>query len=178
MSVRHAQRTHEKQQTCPLWFTCLCHLLLCATTVDDSVTLTNTAVTARRQAIPTSPCIEKNSRPGNVSTGGLSKQRQICTWPCLWCGVIAADKLRTDVFGVIFTPPSSSLHDPLFLSSLLPVPPNLGLIVSVIKHSCTDPSLNPLSSVDYMGVKGLPSHSPVTQPCSPHGNAPLFPRHR
>ena len=62
-----------------------------------------------------------------------------------------------------FLPPSSS--------------PNLGLIVSVIKHSCTDPSLNPLSSADYMGVRGLSSQSPVTQPCSLHGDALLFPWH-
>lgn len=42
--------------------------------------------------------------------------RLICTWPFLWLCVVAADKVRTDVFGVIFTllPPTPPLLDPLF----------------------------------------------------------------
>lgn len=53
--------------------------------------------------------------------------------------------------------PSSCPTIPYSLPSSLPpsTSPNLGLIVSVIKHSCTDPSPNPLSSADYTGVRGL-----------------------
>lgn len=96
----------------------LYRLLFCATIVGVSVTLTAIAITARRQTIPTSPHV-KNPRSGNISAGGLSKGRQICTWPCLWFGVIAADKLRTDVFVVIFTLPSAPpviLYPPLLPS--------------------------------------------------------------
>lgn len=92
--------------------------------------------------------------------------RLICTRPCLWLCVVAADKVRTDVFGVIFTPPPKST----ILSSLPPVSSssNLGLIVFVIKHSCTDPSVNPLTLADYMGVRGLFSHTDQSSSHTPH----------
>lgn len=60
---------------------------------------------------------------------------------------------------------------PPSLTVLSPLPPvssssNLGLIVFVIKHSCTDPSVNPLTSADYKGARGLFSHSDQSPP--PH----------
>lgn len=58
----------------------------------------------------------------------------------------------------------------MILSSLPPVSSssNLGLIVFVIKHSCTDPSVNPLTSADYMGVRGLYSHTDQSGSHAPH----------
>lgn len=102
-------------------FHILHHLLVCATTVNVSVTLTNIGFTEKRQRIPTSPHVKK-PRSGNISAGSLSKQRQICTWPRLWFGGKAAEKLRTDVFGV--PPPTPLSHFPcdrLFPSFLVPV---------------------------------------------------------
>lgn len=173
------QRLAGGVRSCLQWFTCLCHLLVCATALDVSVTLTNIAITMRQQSIPTSPRI-KNPRSGNISAGGLSKRRQICTWPCLRCGVLAADKLRTDVFVAPFPPlPWSSI--PFLATSSFP---NLGVIVCVIKHSCTDSFFfffNPLSSADCMGVKkkkkkeGSRLTESSSQTCSPHGNVQLFP---
>lgn len=101
--------------------------------------------------------------------------RLICPRPCLWLCVVAADKVRTDVFGVIFTPPTS-----MILSSLPPVSSssNLGLIVFVIKHSCTDPSVNPLTPADYMGVGWGGSPPTQTGPAAlrpPHGSVLLAP---
>lgn len=67
------------------------------------------------------------------------------------------------MFGVIFTPrPTPTPTPSMILSSLPPVSSssNLGLIVFVIKHSCTDPSVNPLTPADYMGGRG---GSPPTQ---------------
>lgn len=106
VSLGHPLRPHNTTRSYPLWFTCLCHLLVGASIVSVSVTLTNPAISLRRQTIPTSPRV-KNPRSGNISAGSLSKRRHICTWPCLWFGVIATDKLRTDVLGVVFTPPPS-----------------------------------------------------------------------
>lgn len=134
----------------------------------------NTAVMARDRWIPRAFAC-KNQGLETFPQAASLHLRLICTRPCLWLCVVAVDKVRTDVFGVISTlllPPP--LHDPLFppVSSSF----NLGLIVFVIKHSCTDPSANPLTSPDYMGVRGaLLPHGPVQQPCTPHANALLAP---
>lgn len=171
------QRLAGGVRSCLQWFTCLCHLLVCATALDVSVTLTNIAITMRQQSIPTSPRI-KNPRSGNISAGGLSKRRQICTWPCLRCGVLAADKLRTDVFVAPFPPlPWSSI--PFLATSSFP---NLGVIVCIIKHSCTD-SFFLTHLVQLIGwelkkkekKEGSRLTESSSQTCSPHGNVQLFP---
>lgn len=84
----------------------------------------------------------------------------------VWC--YTTDKLRTDVFGVIFNPPSPHGPRPPLLFA---VSSNLGLIVSVIKHSCTDPSLNPLSSADYKRLRWLFSLRVQPQNIQRHGSA-------
>ena len=96
--------------------------------------------------------------------------RLICTWPCLWLCIVTADKVRTDVFGVILKPPPPTPPACMIPSSLPPVSSssNLGLIVFVIKHSCTDPSVNPLTSADYTRVRGLFSHTDQSSRHAPH----------
>ena len=51
--------------------------------VDVAVTLLNMAFTVRQQKIPTGPPEFKNLRSGNISAGGRTKWRQICTRPRL-----------------------------------------------------------------------------------------------
>lgn len=83
------------------------------TAVDVTVTLTNAAIAARRQTIPTSPRVKKpkvwkrfRRRPFQMETDLYMAMLAVCCY--------TADKLRTDVFGVIFTLPLLLLpHDPL-----------------------------------------------------------------
>lgn len=149
---------------------CICHLLVYAHAVNVSVTQTRAPVIARRQTFPQ----------------GLAAYLQAarCTFETdlyramLWFGVIAADKPRTDVFGVVFF---SSPSPPIFFFFLrLDRPPthvhthtlstssNLGIIVSVIKPSCKDLPLKPLSSADYMEVRGLSSLTVQSHSPAPH----------
>lgn len=130
----------------------------CATIVGASVTLTNTAVTSRRQTIPTSPHVKKpkvwkhfRRRPFRAETDLYMAMLVV------WC--YSCRQTEDRCVCSYFQPPFLLPHDPLFPPPLPPSSsPNLGLIVSVIKHSWTDPSLNPLSSADYTGVRGLSSH--------------------
>lgn len=157
-----------------MWWrlTGLCHLLVSATTDDVGVTQPTLLLWQGDRWFPRA-FVCKNQGLETFPQAASLHLRLICTRPCLWLCVVAADKVRTDVFGVIFIPLPC-----MILSSLPPVSSssNLGLIVFVIKHSCTDPSVNPLTPADYMGVRGaLLPHRPVQQPRTPHGNALLAP---
>lgn len=134
---------------------CICHLLVYAHTVNVSVAQARAHVIARRQTFPQGLAA--------ISAGSRCTFETDLYRAMLWFGVRPADKLRTDVFGLVFF---SSPYTPLKKKKkdLLPAhvhthtlssSSNLALIVSVIKPSCKDLSLNPLSSADYMEVRGL-----------------------
>lgn len=73
---------------------CICHLLVYAHAVNVGVTQPRAPIIARRQTIL--------KVWQHFCRQPIVHLKLICTWPCLWFGVIAADKPRTDVFGVFF----------------------------------------------------------------------------